>query len=223
MASEAEVSEISSVFERMVRNRDMSLFLPFFFGFSNASPRRDGQDPDQETESTETPQRERIILINPFTQGMVVIDGASSLEALFRELGSKGGQPPASKESIDDMPSVEIGEGEDGECVICLEEWEAGGVAKEMPCKHKFHPDCIVKWLGIHGSCPVCRYQMPVDEKDEGKKRDEEGGERRRGDREVWVSFSFNGSRRTEDSNQAPSADSNVSPLSPRGDPDVES
>ncbi|KAI4314151.1 hypothetical protein L6164_027086 [Bauhinia variegata] len=206
----------------MIRNRDLSLFLPFFFGLSIASPRRDGQDQDQESGSTETSQRGRIILINPLTQGMVVIDGTSSLEALFSELGSnKGGQPPASKDSIDDMPSVEIGEDEDGECVICLEEWEAGNVAKKMPCEHKFHPNCIEKWLGIHGSCLVCRYQMPVDEKDVDKNRDEEGGERRRG--EVWVSFSFNPSRRSEDSNPAPSADSTVSPSSPRADSEVES
>ncbi|KAL0377554.1 UNVERIFIED_CONTAM: E3 ubiquitin-protein ligase MP [Sesamum radiatum] len=38
---------------------------------------------------------------------------------------------------------------------------------KEMPCRHRFHADCIDKWLGIHGSCPVCRYNMPVVEKKE--------------------------------------------------------
>ncbi|KAJ1423648.1 Zinc finger, RING-type [Sesbania bispinosa] len=159
MASEPDVSEISSLFERPVRNRDMSLFLPLIFGFSDASPRTDREeDPDQETERNEDSQHQRIILVNPFTQGMVVIDGASSLEALFRELGNtKGGRPPASKESIDAMLSVEIGESEDGECVVCLEEFEVGGVVKEMPCKHRFHQNCIEKWLGIHGSCPVCR------------------------------------------------------------------
>ncbi|KAK7307100.1 hypothetical protein VNO77_39862 [Canavalia gladiata] len=224
MASEPEVPEISSVFERLVRNRDMSLFLPFLFGFSEGSPRRDSDDPDHETGSTEGSQRERIILVNPFTQGMVVIDGASSLEALFRELGSvKSGRPPASKESIEAMLSVEIGEGsEDLECVVCLEEFEVGGVAKEMPCKHRFHSNCIEKWLGIHGNCPVCRYEMPVEE---GKKKDEEGGGRRRGGSgEVWVSFSFNRSSRRsqDDTNHAPSGDSNDSLSSNPGGDDAE-
>lgn len=108
-----------------------------------------------------------------------MIEGNSSFDSLLRELASKGGQPPATKASIEAMPSVEVG-GDDGECVICLEEWKVGCVAKEMPCKHKFHENCIVKWLGIHGSCPVCRHKMPVDEEDLGKKRegsvgDEEG------------------------------------------------
>ncbi|KAL2326889.1 hypothetical protein Fmac_020316 [Flemingia macrophylla] len=75
----------------------------------------------------------------------------------------KGERPPASRESIEALPSVEVEEGcGDLECVVCLEEFGVGGVAKKMPCKHKFHSGCIEKWLGIHGSCPVCRYEMPV-------------------------------------------------------------
>lgn len=226
MASDADVAaDISSVFERFERNRDMSLFLPFLFGFSDATPRRDSDDPDHETGNAERSSRQRIILVNPFTQGMVVIDGASSLEALFRELGSvKSGRPPASRESIDAMESVEIGEGCVGlECVVCLEEFEVGGVAKEMPCKHMFHQNCIEKWLGIHGSCPVCRYEMPV-EKD--KKREEEGGERRVGG-EVWVSFSFNRSRRGQgnEDDHAASGNSNDDSSSGHegGDAEIES
>lgn len=228
MASEAEVADISSVFERFERNRDLSLFLPFLFGFSDATtPQRDSVDPDHENESTEHSTRQRIILVNPFTQGMVVIDGASSLEALFRELGSvKSGRPPASKESIDAMASVEIEEGcEDLECVVCLEEFGVGGMAKEMPCKHRFHQNCIEKWLGIHGSCPVCRYEMPVEE-DGGKKREEEGGERRSsgGSGEVWVSFSFNRSRRGQGHDQGASGDSNDDSSSGHGgDDEIES
>ncbi|KAL0336388.1 UNVERIFIED_CONTAM: E3 ubiquitin-protein ligase MP [Sesamum radiatum] len=102
------------------------------------------------------------------------------------------------------MASVEIvgGESDDDPCVICLEEWEAGEKAKEMPCKHRFHGECIEKWLRIHGSCPVCRYEMPVDEDDddEKKRRSGEGdGERRR---EIWVSFTFASGRRSGESNQ---------------------
>jgi len=222
MASEAEISEISSLFERMIRNRDMSLFLPFMLSLSQSSSSRNNTDPDHDSDSDAT-EDSRIILVNPFTQGMVVIDGASSLEELLNNLGNatKTGQPPASKESIEVMEKVEIEEGGGGECVVCLEEFEVGGVVKEMPCKHRFHGKCIEKWLGIHGSCPVCRYQMPIDEKDDGKKREEEeGGERRRvGGGEVWVSFSINRSRRNQD--QASSGgDSNDSSSNPRDDDD---
>lgn len=223
MASEAEISEFSSLFERMIRNRDMSLFLPFMLRLSQSL---NNSDPDHESETNEDSTPQRIILVNPLTQSTVVIEGASSLEELFNNLGSatKTGQPPATKESIEAMEKVEIEEGDGGECVVCLEEFEVGGVVKEMPCKHRFHGKCIEKWLGIHGSCPVCRYQMPVDEIDDQKKVDgEEGGERRSGggNGEVWVSFSINRSRRNQD--QASSdGDSNDSLSNPRGDNEVE-
>ncbi|TYH91003.1 hypothetical protein ES332_A13G087700v1 [Gossypium tomentosum] len=206
MASETEAPEISSLFERLLRHRDLYFFLPFILGVSNNSvSRENSENPDQETSQETTSQRERIILVNPFTQGMVVVEGDPNLEALLRGWANKDGQPPASKASIEAMPSVKIGESEDGECVVCLEEWKPGEVVKEMPCKHKFHDECIQKWLVIHGSCPVCRYKMPVDEEDMGKKRDEE-----RSRRDIWVSLSFDGSRRTGDSNQVPSTDNEM-------------
>ncbi|CAL0308110.1 unnamed protein product [Lupinus luteus] len=204
----------------------MSLFLPFIFGLSESSSRGNSEDPDHETEDTEGSQSQIIILVNPFTQGMVVIDGASSLENLFHELGSsKGGHPPASNKSIEAMASVEIGESKDlAECVVCLEEFEVGGVAKVMHYKHKFHSNCIEKWLGVHGNCPVCRYEMPVEEEDGGRKSEEERSERRRiGGGEVWVSFSVNrGSRRSHDVNQAPSGDSSDNSSSPSDDAEAQ-
>lgn len=59
------------------------------------------------------------------------------------------------------MPRVVVTE-EDTDCAICLEDYEVGGEAREMLCKHKFHSGCIEKWLGIHGFCPISRFSMPV-------------------------------------------------------------
>lgn len=95
---------------------------------------------------------------------------SSDSESLLRDILNKEGPAPASKASIEAMPAVKVTE-EGTECSICLTEFEVGGEVKEMPCKHKYHSDCIEKWLGIHGSCPVCRYKMPVEEK-----KTEEGG-----------------------------------------------
>ena len=184
MASETELpAELSSMFERLLRHRDLSLFLPFILGLTSTNSTEE-RDPDQEEPQTTDPN-ERIILINPLTQGMVVIEGAVSLESLLRDMGNKNGQPPASKASIEAMKSVEIGEdNKDGECVICLEEWEYGAIVRKMPCKHRFHDNYVEKWLKIHGNCPVYTYEMPVDE-ELGKKRDggDEGREWRRTER----------------------------------------
>ncbi|CAB4264647.1 unnamed protein product [Prunus armeniaca] len=211
MASEAEASEIASFFERIVRERDLSLFVPFILGLASATPRTDQENPDHDNPDQENPGRptahERLIFINPFAQTMMVVEGDS-----LQELGMKDGQPPASKASIDGMPCVKIVEGDGGsECVICLEQFEIDGVAKEMPCKHRFHGGCIEKWLKIHGSCPVCRYNMPVDEEEPGKKSD--GADReRRVEGEIRVSFYVQESTRaSEDSEQTPSGDFNAS------------
>lgn len=206
MASEAEHTEPSSLIERLIssRNRDLATFLPFILALTSdpssttTNPVGDSSSPDQETREnlpTLIGSSDRIILINPFTQGMVVIEGGSdgnssrplSLESLFRDLLGKDGQPPASKASIEAMPAVEINElGE--ECVVCLEEWEVGGLAKEMPCKHRFHGECIEKWLKVHGTCPVCRYKMPVEDNDEKSSKNDENSGRRR---HIWVSFAY--------------------------------
>ncbi|KAL1194527.1 E3 ubiquitin-protein ligase MPSR1 [Cardamine amara subsp. amara] len=183
---EAEVgTETSSVSGRFLRNRDLYFFLPFLLGFSDQESSNGVDDV--------TSSRERIILVNPFTQEMIVLEGSSGLNPLLRDLleSREEGHPPASKASIDAMPTVEI-DGCEGECVICLEEWKSEEIVKEMPCKHRFHGGCIDKWLGFHGSCPVCRYKMPVDEDESDKKRNEGG--------EIWVSFGVNDGRRLRES-----------------------
>lgn len=70
--------------------------------------------------------------------------------------------PPAQRAAIEALPTVTTEE--NMLCIICLEDTEIGSEVKKMPCEHKFHNDCIVPWLKLHSSCPVCRFQMPFDE-----------------------------------------------------------
>ncbi|XP_061368466.1 E3 ubiquitin-protein ligase RDUF2-like [Gastrolobium bilobum] len=74
--------------------------------------------------------------------------------------------PPASKAAIEAMPTVEIGEahvGTDAHCAVCKEAFELGAEARELPCKHVYHSDCILPWLSMRNSCPVCRHELPSD------------------------------------------------------------
>jgi E3 ubiquitin-protein ligase RNF115/126 len=80
---------------------------------------------------------------------------------------TRHGTPPAQKEAMEAMPRVKIEEIVG--CSVCLEDFKIGDEARQLPCKHHFHHDCIVPWLEMHSSCPVCRYEMPADEpKEEG-------------------------------------------------------
>lgn len=75
-------------------------------------------------------------------------------------------QPPASKAAIESMPTIEIDDSHvtnEPHCAVCKEAFELGTEAREMPCKHIYHSDCILPWLTLHNSCPVCRHELPAD------------------------------------------------------------
>ncbi|KAM0013136.1 putative transcription factor C2H2 family [Helianthus debilis subsp. tardiflorus] len=81
-------------------------------------------------------------------------------------LGRIDNNPPASKAAIEAMPTIEIEESHvvvESYCAVCKEPFELGSEAKEMPCEHLYHPDCILPWLALRNSCPVCRHELPTD------------------------------------------------------------
>ncbi|KAF5781702.1 putative transcription factor C2H2 family [Helianthus annuus] len=73
-------------------------------------------------------------------------------------------RPPQARTSvIDALPLVSLTPSHlvnDSHCPVCKDEFEVGGEVKELPCKHFYHSDCIIPWLSIHDTCPVCRYKI---------------------------------------------------------------
>lgn len=130
---------------------------------------------------------ERVVLINPFNQ-TIVFSGSfdpnndsqnhatigsfgdyfvgPGLDLLLRHLAdndpSRYGTPPAQKEAVEALATVK--NDEIIQCSVCLDDCEIGDDVKEMPCRHRFHKGCILPWLELHSSCPICRYQLPCDE-----------------------------------------------------------
>ncbi|KAL1827537.1 hypothetical protein ACET3Z_005949 [Daucus carota] len=90
--------------------------------------------------------------------------------------------PPASKTAVESMPRVEIGDRHvsgESQCAVCHESFVLGSEAREMPCKHLYHSDCILPWLAMRNSCPVCRFELPAEtgnESVEGNVEDEAVG-----------------------------------------------
>ncbi|KAJ7562326.1 hypothetical protein O6H91_03G064400 [Diphasiastrum complanatum] len=78
------------------------------------------------------------------------------------------GAPPAAKSAVDCLPCVVIEhyhvEKETAVCAICKELVAIGEPAKQLPCMHLYHPDCIFPWLKCRNSCPVCRFELPTDD-----------------------------------------------------------
>ncbi|CAL4891342.1 unnamed protein product [Urochloa decumbens] len=59
-------------------------------------------------------------------------------------------------------------------CAVCTEEIAAADAVVRLPCAHWYHDGCIAPWLGIRGTCPVCRAELPP--KDVAGERDGGGG-----------------------------------------------
>ncbi|KAH0692583.1 hypothetical protein KY285_019680 [Solanum tuberosum] len=77
--------------------------------------------------------------------------------------------PPASKAAIESLPTIEIIHSHivtESCCAVCKEAFELGTEAREMPCKHLYHSDCILPWLSLRNSCPVCRHELPSESRD---------------------------------------------------------
>ncbi|MCL7050626.1 hypothetical protein MKW94_020741 [Papaver nudicaule] len=72
----------------------------------------------------------------------------------------------AAKAVAESLPLIEISEchvSNEPHCAVCSDVFELGSEAREMPCKHMYHTDCILPWLSIRNSCPVCRHALPTD------------------------------------------------------------
>ncbi|XP_028819063.1 E3 ubiquitin-protein ligase RNF115 isoform X2 [Denticeps clupeoides] len=76
------------------------------------------------------------------------------------------GPPPAEKEMISSLPTVTVSQEQAGrlECPVCREAYEADECVRQLPCLHYFHSNCIVPWLQLHDTCPVCRKSLSGDD-----------------------------------------------------------
>lgn len=83
------------------------------------------------------------------------------------------GPPPAAKSAVEALMEIKVDNkfletltsaGKLTDCAVCKDELEVGAVVKKLPCEHYFHTDCILPWLKLHNSCPVCRHELPTDD-----------------------------------------------------------
>ncbi|KAF2573735.1 hypothetical protein F2Q70_00006065 [Brassica cretica] len=71
--------------------------------------------------------------------------------------------PPASKTVVDELPVVELSSGNIA-CAICIGDFVVKEKVTRLPCWHYYHGECIVPWLEMKNTCPVCRFELPTDD-----------------------------------------------------------
>ncbi|KAF5181652.1 E3 ubiquitin-protein ligase ring1-like [Thalictrum thalictroides] len=73
----------------------------------------------------------------------------------------------ASRASIDALEIYNVKKDEliEDICTICRDEFLVGEEIKKMPCYHIYHTNCLLTWLEKSHVCPICRFKLPIDEK----------------------------------------------------------
>lgn len=94
------------------------------------------------------------------------VSPSENIGELIQELAQNdrpAGPPAAAESTIQGLPLVELGDEQvknEPWCPVCKDEFEVGVRVRELPCKHYYHSDCIIPWLQMHNTCPVCRYEV---------------------------------------------------------------
>jgi E3 ubiquitin-protein ligase RNF38/44 len=96
----------------------------------------------------------------------------TTVKELARELKEEKKKCPRSKMKSEGPPPIEKEElvelilklRGDPLCSVCFEEFEEGEHVRALPCAHRFHIECVDRWLASKSiRCPMC--QHPADER----------------------------------------------------------
>jgi Ring finger domain len=60
----------------------------------------------------------------------------------------------SASDAVDHLQVIRMPE---GNCCICLEDFNSSGAVVETACLHRFHRSCCREWLRQAKTCPVCR------------------------------------------------------------------
>ncbi|GAB4814091.1 hypothetical protein N2152v2_001137 [Parachlorella kessleri] len=93
------------------------------------------------------------------------------LKELLRKLGAlKAGAGPAAAAPLEKRELIDLlqsgANSSSTSCPICVEDYASGDVLRALPCGHRFHLECIDKWLlsstdySRPPACPMCNAEV---------------------------------------------------------------
>ncbi|XP_075229378.1 E3 ubiquitin-protein ligase Iruka [Lycorma delicatula] len=89
--------------------------------------------------------------------------GRDGLDAIVTQLLNQmdgTGPPPLAKDKIQEIPIVIITQDQVDsslQCSVCWEDFKIDEPVRKLSCEHVYHSPCIIPWLELHGTCPICR------------------------------------------------------------------
>jgi hypothetical protein len=89
---------------------------------------------------------------------------------------SHKGNPPASERAINNLKKIEINKDNikkfnEETCNVCLEGYVEGQTSIKLDCGHYFHDKCIIQWLKMRNTCPVCRHELESNDPNYEKRK----------------------------------------------------
>ncbi|KAI9221853.1 hypothetical protein BC828DRAFT_404554 [Blastocladiella britannica] len=87
----------------------------------------------------------------------------SLIEELLASVSGPTGPPPTSKAFIAALPRP-ASVPKDATCPVCTDVLDpAASDLRSLPCNHIFDKECLVPWLQLRNTCPMCRHELPTD------------------------------------------------------------
>ncbi|XP_076300650.1 E3 ubiquitin-protein ligase Iruka isoform X1 [Lasioglossum baleicum] len=82
---------------------------------------------------------------------------------VLNQLDGTAGPPPLPKKQIEQIPTTAVTQSDVDskmQCSVCWEDFKLSEPVKQLPCQHLYHAPCILPWLELHGTCPICRQNL---------------------------------------------------------------
>lgn len=162
----------SSSLRRRTLNRNSAAAAPVVVehvgGGRRSSPsRRRRQNPNDEEEEENRNSTGRIVVsgISSFHRNIRPTPRVMTLPLVNEEEEDEEFVPshPASRTAIRKLRRIKISENDihvNNECPICIEVFQSGEKARQIECNHVYHKRCIIQWLKMRSTCPVCRFRL---------------------------------------------------------------
>jgi len=139
---QVSLADITDIFERLQAQ-----------GPSNSGNANGGNNPNNDPflqfirqlqmASSQNPRRQRNSGVNPQLIGRLPT----------MKYVAKHQQQEEEKDGNADTSTSDIAD----QCRICLEYYKDGDELRFMPCFHRYHKDCIDRWLQMSSKCPICK------------------------------------------------------------------
>ncbi|XP_008788971.2 uncharacterized protein LOC103706600 [Phoenix dactylifera] len=105
-------------------------------------------------------------------EGFVYTSDYEAYEVLFGQFAdhdsSLKGSPPAAKSVVEKLPLIvvmkEDVDNNNNVCAVCKDRILVEEKVRQLPCSHHYHDECILPWLGIRNTCPLCRFELLTDD-----------------------------------------------------------